>query len=410
MTVARLQPSAAQRRALRNLLSEGLHLFFPVAALHALLWLPLWTLPFALDLPLARAIPAGQWHAHEMIFGTYGAALAGFLTSAVPEWTDTPPRQGRDLLLLLGLWLPGRLIGVLGADDAIWLAGAADVAFLSLLAWFAAAPMITRRSLRHGSFVAWLCLLCVAEAGIRIAWMVGAHDLSGRLLAAAVLVFLVLLALALGRINVVVLNLALDPSGGATPYRPHPGRQNLAAALTTLYGLAGLLFPESQGPAFLALAAGSAFMDRLAEWFIGRSLLRGHVLALGAANLFAGLGLIAIGAAGLGAPIPPMTGVHLLSVGALGSAVLAVFVIAGLRHTGRPLALPWQAHAAITLIGLAALLRVLPEVGVLTQLAGMHHGLAALAWAGAFALWLARFLSFFLEPGVPPESACRDGP
>ena len=33
-------------------------------------------------------------------------------------------------------------------------------------------------------------------------------------------------------------------------------------------------------PAWLALAAAAAFLDRLAEWFIGRAVLRAEVLAL----------------------------------------------------------------------------------------------------------------------------------
>lgn len=395
-----------ERQIMRNLLSEGVRLFFPVAALHAIAWPLLWTVLFELDLPFARSVPPGQWHAHEMIFGTYGAALAGFLASAVAEWTDTRPRAGKDLLRLFVLWLPGRIAGILGAEALIGFAGITDLVFLYLLGWFVIAPMIERRSLRHASFPVWLVLLGALETAIRVAWILGDLDLSARLLQAAILVFVVLFALALGRINVVVFNLALDLSGETTPYRPHPGRQNLAAAATALYASATLLFPASQAPAYLALAAGCAFMDRQAEWFIGSGLGKGEVFSLGLANLLAGVGLIVIGAAGLGAPMPPVAGLHILGVGALGMAVISVFIIAGLRHTGRPLALPWQAHAAILLVFAACLVRVLPEIGVLTGLMGMHYALAALLWAAGFAIWLEKFLPFFLEPAESSPPTC----
>lgn len=229
------------------------------------------------------------------------------------------------------------------------------------------------------------------------------YDLSSHLLHLAVLAFIVLFALALSRINVVILNLAIDPSGETTPYRPHPGRNNLAAAATALS------FPESQAPAFLALAAGCAFMDRLAEWFIGRAVCHGHVLAVGAANLFAGLGLIAIGVARLAVPIAPATGLHILSVGAGGLAIISVFIIAGLRHTGRDLTvLPWQAHAAIILIIIACLIRVLPELGLLPGLIGRHYALAALFWAAAFGVWLVGFLPFLSRSSREPEPAERE--
>ena len=82
------------------ILSEALRLFFPLAALHGAGWPFLWVVIGGYALPFADAVPASQWHAHEMIFGTYGMALAGFLGSAVPEWTDTKPAQGRTLLHL----------------------------------------------------------------------------------------------------------------------------------------------------------------------------------------------------------------------------------------------------------------------------------------------------------------------
>lgn len=389
------------------LLDEGLRLFFPVAALHGALWPLLWTLVLPLDLPFSGVVPQGQWHAHEMVFGTCAAALAGFLTSAVPEWTDTDRPRGPALLLLVGVWLPGRIVGLLAADALVPLALAGDAAFLSLLLAHVAVPMARRRLWRHWSFAAWLVVLVAAEMAIRLAWMAGEFALAQRLLVASLLVFVILFALSLSRINVVVLNLALDPSGETTPYKPHPGRQNLAAGLTALYAAAQLAFPQSSAPAFLALAAGAAFMDRLAEWFVGRSVLASHVLALAGANAAAGTGLLLIGAGQLGASVSPAAGLHILGMGCLGLALLAVFAIAGLRHTGRILAMPWQARAAFLLVAMAALVRTAPETGLVAALHGLHYGLAGLLWASAFGLWLQGFLPFMLAPALPdcPEPA-----
>jgi uncharacterized protein involved in response to NO len=388
-----------KRRAAESpFLSEGLMLFFPVAASHAVLLPFVWVALFAFALPFASDIPASQWHAHEMIFGTYGAALAGFLSSAVPEWTDTRPRHGKALLVLLFLWLPGRIIGFVGLDALVVVAAATDLAFFGLLFWYVLKALIARGSTRHSSFAVWVALLWLTELGIRLAWLAGATDLSARLLHTALLIFLVFFSLAVARINVVVINLALDPSGATTPYRPHPGRQNLAAGLVALYTVAALVAPASTVPAYLALAAAAAFMDRLTEWFIGTAVFRTQVLALGGANLFAGLGFMLIGLAGLGAPLSPTTGLHMLSVASLGLAVLSVFIIAGLRHTGRPLDLPWQAHAAVVLMTGAGLVRVLPEIGIGWFLVGSHYILSASLWSSAFALWLIGFLPLFRHP------------
>lgn len=176
--------TSAKPRLPLIMLDEGLRLLFPAAAIHGMLWPLVWTLLYGLDLPLAHAIPVSQWHAHEMIFGTYGMALAGFLTTAVPEWTDTPRRRGRHLLLLLGLWLPGRIVGLFGADRLAGLSGLTDAAFLLLLTWFISKPLLDRRSTKHLSFPVWCGLFAGLEIATRLAWVVGVHELSGRLLEA----------------------------------------------------------------------------------------------------------------------------------------------------------------------------------------------------------------------------------
>jgi len=127
-------------------------------------------------------------------------------------------------------------------------------------------------------------------------------------------------------------------------------------------------------------------------------VLRAEVLALAAANASAGLGFLAIGLAGLGAKISPATGLHLLSVEALGLAVMAVFVIAGLRHSGRDLVLPRAAKLALSLMAAAGFMRVLPELGIGESMLGPHYQLAAGLWSASFAAWLIGFWPILNSP------------
>jgi uncharacterized protein involved in response to NO len=310
------------------------------------------------------------------------------------------------LLLLAGLWLPGRAVGALGIDALVVPAAATDAAFLALLLWYAAAPMLARRSARHASIVVWTAVLLAADLVCRAAWVAGEWGLSARALYAALCAFAILFALALSRVNVVVVNLALDPSGESTPYRPHPGRQNLAAGMIALHLAATSLLPSSAVGAWLALAAAGAFLDRLAEWFVGRTALRAEVLALAGANALAGAAFAAIGLAGLGAPLPLSAGVHLLSAGALGLAVLAIFSIAGLRHTGRALILPWQAKAAFALMIAAVLVRTLPDLAGWADPRGLRYLGAALAWSAAFGVWLHGYLPILRAPDRTEAERC----
>lgn len=158
-------------------------------------------------------------------------------------------------------------------------------------------------------------------------------------------------------------------------YRPHPGRRHAAAAMTVLYMASTLVVPDSGVSAWLVLAAGAAFLDRLAEWFIGQPAFKTEVAVLALGNAFTGAGFLVLGATRLGLDFPPVAGPHMLSVGALGCAVMAVLIIAGLRHTGRDLLdLRWQAHGAALLMAAAAFVRVLPEIA-------FASGLAPLLWS-----------------------------
>lgn len=164
-------------------------------------------------------------------------------------------------------------------------------------------------------------------------------------------VFLALLGLALARITVPITNLVLDPSEETSPFRPHPGRRNLAPALVAVL-IAGTLANLSQEAiGFLAIAAGAAFLDRVGEAFVGREALRTELAALAGSSALSGIGLLLCGAALLGAPFAVSSGLHVAFLGGLGLGVLAVLAIAGLLHCGRPLRLD-----RLTKIGFVCLL------------------------------------------------------
>ena len=370
------------------LMDEGLRLFFPLGALYAAAWPFLWVVVLGFDLPLTRQVPPMQWHPHEMLVGAYGAALIGFVTTAVPEWTDSE-RPGPHLLwLLAALWGVGRCVGVLGFDLLGGLGALADGLWLGGLLMYVGRVSWQRRTTSLAGFMFWLLVLLAAEVVTRIGFMRADTQFAARGLMALGFAFLGLLGLALARVAVPVTNLVLDPSEATSPYRPHPGRQNLAPGLVAiaLAGEAAGASGEVRG--YLCLAAGAAFLDRAGETFIGRLFLRAEMLCLFGSSTLAGLGLLTLGASRLGAPLTESAGLHLALLGGLGLSVLAVFSIAGLMHTNQTLRLPVAAKLSFLLLLAAAALRVLPEIGVSLALPGGHHAASAIAWALAFLVWL----------------------
>ncbi len=115
------------------LLSYGFRPFFLLGAVYAglavLAWLPI----FQGELQLRTAFGAIGWHVHEMLYGYLPAVVTGFLLTAIPNWTGRLPIQGQPLLVLVVLWLAGRVAVTLSAEIG-WLAAAlVDAAFLMLL-------------------------------------------------------------------------------------------------------------------------------------------------------------------------------------------------------------------------------------------------------------------------------------
>lgn len=113
----------------RVILSAGYRPFFLGASVWAAAAIPLWLGAYAEGLTLPTKLAAPIWHAHEMVFGYAAATVAGFLLTAIPNWTGRMPLQGGALATLVLLWTIGRL-GVLFSDEiGAPAAAAADLCF-----------------------------------------------------------------------------------------------------------------------------------------------------------------------------------------------------------------------------------------------------------------------------------------
>ncbi|TFH85978.1 NnrS family protein [Billgrantia azerbaijanica] len=388
------------------LLAYGFRPFFLLAALYAPLALVPWVGGLLQQLTLDTGMPPLLWHAHEMLFGFVAAALAGFLLTAIPSWAKVAPLTNLPLAALALLWLAGRA--------AVWLAGwlpaplvaAVNLAFpLVLVAW-ALPALLTGEGRRHLSLGALLTLFAAAELGFHLAWL-GAlparfAPLDWLHLAANLL--LVLIAVTASRIVRVVAMAAVAASGAERPVRFTPAREHLAVATLLLFVAADFVARGHPVTGWIALAAAAAQADRLAEWPWGRAMGRLYLLLLTLAYVWLTLGLALVGLAALLEGWPAYAGRHALFLGAIGSAVLAVLCIAGLRHTGRPLRLPRAIWGALACLLAAVALRtgvplLWPQHYLVLGVVG-----ASLLWLLAFGLYVlsyARLLCRARPDGLP---------
>jgi 5-formyltetrahydrofolate cyclo-ligase len=127
-TLAALDP-----KPLTALLRQGFRPFFLGAGGWALAAMALWIAILHGSFPLPTAFDPVAWHVHEMLFGFVVAAIAGFLLTAIPNWTGRMPLQGAPLAVLVGVWVAGRLAVGVSAWIGAGVAAVLDLAFLALL-------------------------------------------------------------------------------------------------------------------------------------------------------------------------------------------------------------------------------------------------------------------------------------
>ena len=145
-------------------LGYGFRPFFFAAALWGVLSMLLW-LPAAAGLPvLATAFEPLAWHAHEMLFGFVGAAVCGFLLTAIPNWTGRLPLQGAPLAGLVLLWLAGRIAVALSAEIGPGLAAAIDLSVWVALLGVVLREILTGKNWRNLPMAGALALFIVANA------------------------------------------------------------------------------------------------------------------------------------------------------------------------------------------------------------------------------------------------------
>jgi uncharacterized protein involved in response to NO len=144
-------------------LTQGFRPFFLAAGLWAAAALTLWIVMLATGEALPSRLDPLSWHIHEMLFGFVMAAVAGFLLTAIPNWTKRLPIRGILLALLAGLWLLGRIACLISALVPAWLAIVADLAFPAVLAIVVAREIITSRNWRNLPIVASVTVLGIAS-------------------------------------------------------------------------------------------------------------------------------------------------------------------------------------------------------------------------------------------------------
>jgi len=371
------------------LLDYGFRLFFVAAGFSAvLLMLPL-LFAFAGDGWHASYYGPLLWHGHEMLYGFTSAVIAGFLLTAVRNWTQLPTLSGRPLLGLLLLWLAGRIAALLPIAPNL-LVSLLDLAFLPWLAYALWRPIATSEE-RHNLTVPLLLLaMALCNGGVHLELFGVVQGWALPALHFSVWLVLLLIALIAGRVVPFFTRQVLPEAEPIT----HPQIEQFSLVSLLLLAVADLSLPAYL-VALLTLAAAAVHTVRLWGWQ-ANGLWQTPMLAilhLGYLGLIVGLLLHAAAALGL---YGATTALHMLTAGAIGVFTLGMMTRVTAAHSGRRVTSSPMILVSFLMLAAAALLRVaLPESGVSHAVA---MPIVALLWIGAFAFYLWRHLPWLLAP------------
>lgn len=364
------------------LLSYAFRPFFIMVGLFAMLGVFLWTMTLhGSGLPGITPL----WHAHEMLIGFAMAAVAGFSLTAVANWTGRPAINGSALALLVFVWVAGRVAMLLTAWLPVSLILLLDMLFPLLLTWLLSREIILGRSRRNYPLIAIVFVVaglnCIYQLGAA-QWLPGGDRLAIYLLIHTLLLLVTIIA---GRIVPSFTANWLRKQGQDQLPVDTEAVNKAALVLTLAVGITASFIPAHPLTGVLAFAAALCHGLRLSRWRGFATTSNPLLFVLHAAYLWLPLGYALLGCAVFGWLFTPTTALHALTMGAIGSMVLAVTTRVALGHTGRPLQAARLTVFTYWLLMIAVLVRV---VGPLSDEGYMLIiDVSATAWILSFAIF-----------------------
>jgi uncharacterized protein involved in response to NO len=382
-----------------TVLSFGFRPFFLIGAIWAGLAMALWVAMLAGWLALPTAFDPVSWHAHEFLFGYLGAIIAGFLLTAVPNWTGRLPVTGLPLAGLTLLWLVGRAAVLVSQELAPLAVAVADLAMQSALAVLLAREIIVGRNWRNLAVVGLLVVFVIANGLFHWEAAKGAYAAQGMGLRLGLAAAVMMIALIGGRIVPSFTRNWLTKRGaGRLPVPPMQVFDKAALGVLLVALLAWMAWPFAIWTGVALALAGAMHLVRMARWAGDRCFAEPLVAVLHAGYLFVPLGALG-GAAEIlssGALVGTGAAQHLWMAGAIGLMTVAVMTRATLGHTGRDLTAGPGTTAIYGAVIAAVLLRI--AAGAWPTLASVLHSLAGAAWIAAFAGFAAIYGPMLLRP------------
>lgn len=353
-----------------------------LAGLSGLILILLWDAIFKGTLVTENYYISTYWHAHEMLLGYGGAVIAGFLLTAVKNWTGNPTLNGDKLAGLCLLWLYGRIAPFYAGLLPDLLIAFIDLAFLPLLAYHITKPIIETKHYHNLIFTGLLLLLMLGNILVHCE-MLGLKPNTAwfglRLIVATVIVLILVMA---GRVFPFFTERGLP--GTLAIRNPQLDNGSIVSAVLVfgmqMLGISGTLLAIS------ALLAAIINCARVAGWYVKKiwyvPLL--WVLYVGYGWIIIGFVLTTLSAYSL---IQPSLSLHAFTLGGIGTLTLGMMARVALGHTGRALRASNAIAIAFVLVNVAAFFRIVLPIALPNWYQTLIY-VSTVAWLTAFLLFI----------------------
>lgn len=380
-------------------LAYGFRPIFLLLAPYMIISMILWGLVWSGTINLPFMNDTLTWHIYEMLFGVLTAGVMAFLTTGLPElFPGMIPFVGKRLKYIMMLWVAGRISFWFIDFIGVYIVAFLNLAMLAWLIWFAKDVVLDRLQ-RHASLGYILVVILIIEIWFFASQAGLAQTPAQDILKVALGAIVVLILLAMRRVNMEAVNELMEDKGIDDIYIARPPLTNLAVFTVMLFTIVEFLYPENSALGWLGLATGAAVLAITSDYNLKDEFILNQPYIIYLAPIFI---MISAGYALMGWDLlnDDMYGInhfrHFITSGGLGLAYLMIMIIIGWIHTGRHLTSNIYTHLMVSLIIIATLMRGL--IPFFEEYMAELYLYSSIIWAIPFMLYIKVFFKFLLTP------------
>ncbi len=376
------------------LLQTGFRIFFLGASVYAVVAMLVWLWFYVAGGNIFVAMPLTVWHGHEMVYGYTMAVVAGFLLTAVMNWTGRPTLSGRPLLVLFSVWTAARVFAFMPRTFSLWPMMVCDTVFLVCLTAAVMRPIIAVKQWKQSAVFSKLILLLVSGMVFYGALLSG-QLLTERQALRFSVYLIVSLILTIGRR---VMPFFIERGVGySVTLRNSRAVDFTSLALLLLFVILDIFFHVPRAVAVICGMLAVIHLIRLAGWYTPGIWKKPLLWILFAGYLFLIAGFI-LKLFFLLMNSPDDPALHAFTAGGIGIFTLGMMARVAWGHTGRdiarpPAVLPWIFGSIVIAAVVRTFFPMLDETRYILWI-----GLSQVFWVAAFGLFVVTYFYVLISP------------